>query len=102
VKGEISASSVPPCSSRNTARSDTTIPRWPAAGQVAHQLITALRSPAASATSQNVMTFRSFRLAIDGRLKRIRSLARCSTRPVALVSGFSTPRSPATRRASIA
>ena len=45
----------------------TSRPAFPGAGQVAHQLTTTVRSPAAVATSQNVLTRRSLPLAIAGR-----------------------------------
>ena len=70
------------------------------AGQVAHQLTTDVRSPAAAATSQNAGTRRSAPLAIAGVVSRSRSAALCSERMMPLEAAGSRPSMPSARRAS--
>ena len=71
------------------------------AGHVAHQLTTAVRSPASAATSQKVFARRSSPLATDGRVSRIRSVAPRSLRANADGSAACRlPWTPATRRVS--
>ena len=78
-----------------------TMPLLAVAGQVAHQLMTAVRRPASAATSQTVFARRSSRLVIDGRVNRRRSVAVRTMRPTALVSVPIVPCTPATRRVSM-
>ena len=57
------------------ARSLTTVPSSLRAGQVVHQLTTAVRSPARAATSQNAGARRSRPELIVGRVSRSKSVA---------------------------
>ena len=97
----ITASRPPPRSRRSVARSVTTMPASAGAGHVAHQLTTAVRSPAPAATFHIVFTRRSVPVAIDGVVRRSRSVTPSIERASGERSAVaSVPSTPATRRVS--